>query len=82
LDAGEAQIGIPAGKPAQICAVFEAGAGRGAGPAGRAAGTSISFILKAGVYDLVCAAKGAAAPAKPVQIKVVAGETLQARIEN
>lgn len=82
LDAGEAQIGVPPGKPAQICAVFEAGAGRGAGPTGRAAGTSISFILKAGVYDLVCAAKGAAAPAKPVQIKVVAGETLQARIEN
>jgi hypothetical protein len=80
MDAGEAAISGPAGKPAQLCTVFEAGDGHTAGPAGRAAGTSMSFILKAGLYDVECRQPGSPAPAKQTQVQVVAGETRQAKI--
>lgn len=81
LSAGQAKISLPAGKAARICAVYEAGADRNAGPAARAAGTAMSMILKAGVYDVECRAQGAPAPAKPAQIRVVAGETQEAKLQ-
>ncbi len=81
LSAGQAKIAVPSGKPARVCAVYEAGADRNAGPAGRAAGTAMSFILKAGVYDVECRAQGAAAPLKPAQIHVAAGQTQEAKLE-
>ena len=80
LSAGQAKISLPAGKPARVCAVYEAGADRNAGPAGRAAGTSVSFILKAGDYEVECRAQGAPAPAKPAQIHVAAGATQEAKL--
>ncbi len=80
MSAGEAKISLPAGKPAQVCAVYEAGADRNAGAAGRASGTSMSFILKAGVYEVECSAKGG--HGKPTRIHVVAGETRQAKIDD
>jgi hypothetical protein len=80
LSAGRAKISLPAGKPARVCAVYEAGADRNAGPAGRAAGTSVSFILKAGDYEVECRAQGAPAPAKPAQIHVAAGATQEAKL--
>src|SRR5208337_2180484 len=72
IDAGEAKVRFPAGKPANICAVYEAGAGRAAGPVGRAAGTEIDFILKAGVYELECRPVNASTPAKQTQVIVAA----------
>ncbi len=81
LGAGEARISLASGKAAKVCDVYETGAGRGAGPAARSAGISMSFILKAGVYDVECRSQGAAAPAKQAQIQVVAGETREAKIE-
>ncbi|MGO8954419.1 MAG: hypothetical protein ACLPWS_15050 [Rhodomicrobium sp.] len=82
LGAGEAKISLPAGKPARVCAVYEADADRSAGPLGRAAGTSVSFILKAGDYDVECRPQGASAPGKSARIRVVPGETQQAKIED
>ncbi|MGO9172310.1 MAG: hypothetical protein ACLP7P_10140 [Rhodomicrobium sp.] len=82
LGAGEAKISLPAGKPARVCAVYEAGADRNAGPLGRAAGTSMSFILKAGDYDVECRHQGESEPAKRARIRVVPGETQQAKIED
>jgi hypothetical protein len=81
LSAGRARISVPSGKPARVCAVYEEGADRSAGPAGRAAGMSMSFILRAGVYSVECRAQGAAAPGKPVEIRVVAGETQEAKLQ-
>ncbi len=81
LSAGQAKISVPAGKPARVCAVYEEGADRGAGPAGRAAGTAMSFILRAGVYNAECRAHGAPAPAKPVEFRVVAGETQETKLQ-
>ncbi len=80
LSAGQAKISLPPGKPARVCAVYEAGADRNAGPAGRAAGTSVSFILKAGDYEVECRAQGAPAPAKPAQIHIAAGVTQEAKL--
>ena len=40
----------------------------------------MSFILKAGDYEVECRAQGAPAPAKPAQIRVVAGETHEAKL--
>jgi hypothetical protein len=79
IEAGEAKVTFAAGKPANICAVYDASAGRAAGPVGRAAGTEIDFILKAGVYDLECRPMNASAPAKQMQVSVVAGETKEAK---
>jgi len=81
LSAGEAKISVPAGKPARVCAVYEEGADRGAGPVGRAAGTAMSFILRAGVYSAECRAQGTPAPAKPVEFRVVAGETQETKLQ-
>lgn len=81
LGAGEATLNLPSNKPAKVCEVFEAGAGRNAGPAGRAAGKSMSFVLKAGVYDLECRSQGAPVPVKPAQIRVVAGQVHEANIQ-
>ena len=80
LRAGEAKISLPPGKSAKVCAVYEAGADRSAAPAGRAAGTSMSFILKAGSYDVECSAKGTGAPGKPIRVEVAAGETRETKI--
>ena len=80
LGAGEAKISLAPGKAAKVCDVYDTGAGRSAGPAARSAGISMSFILRAGVYDVECHAQGAPAPAKQTQIHVVAGETLEAKI--
>jgi hypothetical protein len=81
LDAGEAKIVVRAGRPPQICAVYESGHGQGAQPAGRAAGTGISFILKAGRYDLECRPVNATAPARPKEISVAAGESTETILE-
>ena len=81
LSAGHAKISVPSGKPARVCAVYEEGADRSAGPAGRAAGTAMSFILRAGVYGVECRAQGAAAPGKPVEIRVVAGATQETKLQ-
>jgi len=82
LDAGTAKIRVPAGKPAHICAVYESSSSREPGPAGRAAGMEISFILKAGVYDLECRpANGTSSPTKR-QITVASGETKEARLDD
>jgi hypothetical protein len=78
LEAGEAAITMAPGKPASVCAVFEAGADRNAGAAGRAAGTSMTFILKAGLYDVECKSKGQ--PSGQAQIRVAAGQTVQAKV--
>ncbi len=81
MGAGEAKISLASGKAAKVCDVYETGSGRSAGPAARSAGISMSFILRAGVYDVECHAQGAPAPAKQTQIRVVAGETREAKIE-
>ncbi len=81
LGAGEAKISLASGKAAKMCDVYETGAGRSAGPAARSAGISMSFILRAGVYDVECRSQGAPAPVKQTQIQVVAGETREAKIE-
>lgn len=81
LSAGRAKISVPSGKQAKVCAAYEEGADRSAGPAGRAAGTAMSFILRAGVYGVECRAQGAAAPGKPVEIRVVAGETKETKLQ-
>jgi hypothetical protein len=81
LNAGEAKINAQ-GKTEKVCAVFEAGSGNKSDPVGRAAGMDISFILKAGTYDIECHSKGVPTPAKQVQIRVVAGETQSAKIED
>jgi hypothetical protein len=82
LGSGEAKVSFSPGKTAKICDVYETGAPRTAGPAGRAAGTSISFILKAGLYDVECHGQGGSGSAKSAQIRVVAGESSQAKIED
>ncbi len=81
LNAGEAKVSLPAGKTDKVCAVYEAGTDHQADPIARAAGSEISFVLKAGLYDLECRGKGATAPTKQAQIRVVAGETQSAKIE-
>ena len=81
LNAGEAKLSLPSGKSDKVCAVYETGADRKAGPVGRAAGPDIRFILKAGRYDVECSGKGANAPAKPTEISVVAGEVQSAKIQ-
>ncbi len=81
LSTGQAKISVPAGKPARVCTVYEEGADRGAGPAGRAAGTAMSFVLRAGVYSAECRAHGARAPAKPVEFRVVAGKNLETELQ-
>jgi hypothetical protein len=80
VPAGEAAIGFPSAKTSEVCSAYEAGAGRSAGAAARAAGTSITFILKPGVYDVECRPAGAQAPLQQTQIRVAAGETVQAKI--
>jgi hypothetical protein len=80
LGAGQAMIAVPEGKPARVCAVYEEGANRAAGPAGRAAGTLMSFILKAGAYEVECRSQGAPAPVKPAGFRVVAGQTQEAKL--
>jgi hypothetical protein len=81
LNAGEAQLSLPSGKSDKVCAVYEAGADRKGGPVGRAAGSDIRFILKAGRYEVECRRKGENAPAKPTEISVVAGQVLAAKIQ-
>lgn len=77
LNAGEAKIhiGPDGGKDTAVCAIYEAGSDRKtATPAGRASGTDITFIVKAGLYDVECRSKAGSAAAKETQVKVVAGE--------
>ena len=81
VNAGEAKIALPAGKPPQVCAVYDTGTARNAGAVARAAGTGMKFTLRAGTYDVECRAPNAATPAKQTQIKVVAGETKEVKIE-
>ena len=81
LNAGEAKLSLPPGKSDKVCAVYEAGADRKAAPIGRAAGSDIRFILKAGHYDVECSGKGENAPPKQTQISVVAGEVQSAKIQ-
>ena len=81
LNAGEAKLSLPPGKSDRVCAVYEAGADRKAAPIGRAAGSDIRFILKAGRYDVECSGKGENAPPKQTQISVVAGEVQSAKIQ-
>jgi hypothetical protein len=80
VQAGEAAISFPSGKASEICSAYEAGADRNAGAAARAAGTSITFILKPGVYDIECRPAGAKVPLQQAQIRVAAGETVYAKI--
>ncbi|MBI4725301.1 MAG: hypothetical protein HY765_10070, partial [Rhodomicrobium sp.] len=80
LSAGEARITLPSGKGGEVCTVYEAGADGNAAPVGRASGSAMSFILKAGLYDLECRGKTAPASAKKTQIRVVAGETQTTKI--
>jgi hypothetical protein len=80
IQAGVAEISFPSGKPSQICSAYEPGADRKAGAAARAAGSSITFILKPGVYDVECRPAGAQAPVQQAQIRVAAGETVHAKI--
>lgn len=81
LNAGEAKVSLPSPPTERICSVYEAGSDRKGDPIGRAAGAEMSFILKAGIYDVECRNKGAPAPMKPAQIRVVAGETQSTKIE-
>ena len=74
LNAGEAKLSLSPGKSDKVCAVYEAGADRKATPIGRAAGSDIRFILKAGRYDVECSGKGENASPKQTQISVIAGE--------
>jgi hypothetical protein len=80
VPAGEAAINFPSAKTSEVCSAYEAGADRNAGAAARAAGTSITFILKPGLYDLECRPAGAQAPLQQSQIRVAAGETAHAKI--
>jgi hypothetical protein len=41
----------------------------------------MSFILRAGVYGVECRGQGAPAPGKPVEIRVVAGETQETKLQ-
>lgn len=81
LNSGEAKISLPQGKTGRVCAVFEAGADRKAGPVARAAGSDIRLILKAGLYNVECAGKDNAAM-KQTEIRVVAGEVQSAKIDD
>ena len=81
LNAGEAQLSLPSGKSDKVCAVYEAGADRKGGPVGRAAGSDIRFILKAGRYEVECKGKGENSPAKQTEISVVAGQVQSAKIQ-
>ena len=81
LNAGEAKLSLPPGKSDKVCAVYEAGADRKSAPVGRAAGSDIRFILKAGRYDVECSGKGENAPPKQTEISVVAGEVQSAKIQ-
>jgi hypothetical protein len=81
LNAGEAKLSLSPGKSDKVCAVYEAGADRKAAPIGRAAGSDIRFILKAGRYDVECSGKGENAPPKQTEIIVVAGEVQSAKIQ-
>jgi hypothetical protein len=81
LNAGEAQLSLPSGKSDKVCAVYEAGADRKGAPIGRAAGSDIRFILKAGRYEVECRGKGEKTPAKQTEISVVAGQVLSAKIQ-
>jgi hypothetical protein len=80
LNAGEAKISVPAGKPAPVCSVYANGQDRNAGPAARVAGVEMSLILKAGSYELECRANGDKSPPKQAQFLVAAGETRIAKI--
>ena len=82
LNAGEATLSLPPGKSDRICAVYQAGSDRTLGPIGRAAGSDIRFILKAGRYDVECREKGDTAPPKQAQITVVAGEVQSAKMQD
>ena len=81
LNAGEAKLSLPTGKADKICAVYETGSDRALGPIGRAAGSDIRFILKAGRYDVECREKGDTAPPKLAAITVVAGEVQSAKFQ-
>ncbi len=81
LNAGEAKLSLSPGASDRVCAVYEAGSDRTLGPIGRAAGSDIRFILKAGRYDVECREKGNAAPARQAQITVVAGEVQSAKMQ-
>jgi hypothetical protein len=81
LNAGEAKIDLASGQDDSICAIYEAGSSHDGEPVGRASGDGLSFIVKAGVYDVECRKKGASGAAKQAQIRVVAGETLVTKIE-
>jgi hypothetical protein len=80
VPAGEAAISFPSAKTSEVCSAYEAGADRSAGAVARAAGTSITFILKPGAYDVECRPAGASAPLRQAQIRVAAGETVSAKI--
>jgi hypothetical protein len=80
VQAGEAAISFPSAKVSEVCSAYETGANRQAGASARAAGNSITFILKPGVYDIECRAAGAQAPLQQAQIRVAAGETVYAKI--
>ena len=81
MNAGEAKLSLAPGKSDSVCAVYEAGSNRTLGPVGRAAGSDIRFILKAGRYDVECREKGDTAPPKQAQITVVAGEVQSAKMQ-
>jgi hypothetical protein len=81
LNAGEAKIDVASGQDDSICSIYEAGSSHDGEPVGRASGDGLSFIVKAGVYDVECRKKGASGPPKQAQIHVVAGETLVTKIE-
>ena len=81
LNFGEANISLSPGKTGRICAVFEAGADRKAGPVARAAGSDIRLILKAGLYNIECAGKDNG-PVKQTEVRIVAGEVQSAKIED
>ncbi len=80
LNAGEAKVNL-SGKPEKVCSVFEAGGENKGAPIGRAAGAEISFILKAGLYDVECRDRGSAIPPRKAQVQVVPGEIATAKIE-
>jgi hypothetical protein len=80
LDAGQAKITVPGGKPARVCAVYAEGADHNIGPVGRAAGAEMSFTLKAGAYEAECRSRGAPLPVKPAEFRVTAGQTLEVKL--
>ncbi len=81
LDAGQADLTFPSGNTPKLCTAYEAGKDHKGRPAGRASGRIVSFILKAGLYDVECHGLAPSAPVKQTQIRVVAGQTLSARLE-